>query len=70
MAVAALKNTPKLKNPPKLKTFHATVHVTRVEEWYVEAESPEQARDLLAAGAGYRCQIGECLNLEIERLEE
>jgi hypothetical protein len=46
------------------------VHVTRVEEWYVEAESPEQARDLLAAGAGCRCQIGECLNLEIERLEE
>ena len=70
MAVAALKNTPKLKNPPKLKTFHATVHATRVEEWYVEAESPEQARDLLAAGAGYRCQIGECLNLEVERLEE
>jgi len=70
IAVAALKNTPKLKNPPKLKTFHATVHVTRVEEWYVEAESPEQARDLLAAGAGCRCQIGECLNLEIERLEE
>ena len=33
MAVAALK----LK--PKLKTFHATVHVTRVEEWCVEAET-------------------------------
>jgi hypothetical protein len=62
MAVAALKH--------KLKTFHATLHVTRVEEWYVEAESLEQARDLLAAGAGYRCQIGDCLNLEIERLEE
>jgi hypothetical protein len=64
MAVAALKNK------AKLKMFHATVHVTRVEEWHVEAESPEQARDLLAAGAGYRCQIGECLNLEVERLEE
>ena len=64
MAVAALRNT------PKLKTFHATVHVTRVEEWYVEAESPEQARDLLAAGAGYRFQIGDCVNLEIEHLEE
>jgi hypothetical protein len=32
MAVAALRNK------SKLKTFHATVHVTRVEEWYVEAE--------------------------------
>src|SRR5258708_39922730 len=70
MAVAALKNTSKLKNPPKLKTFHATVHVTRIEEGYVEAESPEQALDLLAAGAGFRCLIGECLNLDIERLEE
>jgi hypothetical protein len=44
MAVAALK----LK--PKLKTFHATVHVTRVEQWWVEAESGEEARELLAAG--------------------
>src|SRR5258708_21135943 len=70
MAVAALKNTSKLKNPPKLKTFHATVHVTRIEGWDVEAESPEQARDLLAAAAGCRCQIGHSLNLEIERLEE
>jgi hypothetical protein len=33
MAVAALK----LK--PELKIFYATVHVTRVEEWYVEAEA-------------------------------
>jgi hypothetical protein len=64
MAVAALKHK------PKLKTFHATMHVTRIEEWYVEAESPQQARDLLAAGVGHRCQIGECVNLEIERLEE
>ena len=64
MAVAALK----LK--PKLKTFHAIVHVTRVEEWCVEAETAEDARELLAAGAGYRCQIGDCLNLEIERVED
>src|SRR5262249_58578239 len=70
MAVAALKNTPKLKNPPKLKTFHATGHVTRVEEWDVEAESPDQARDLLPSGAGGRCQVGECFNLEIERLDD
>ena len=64
MAVAALK----LK--PKLKTFHAIVHVTRVEEWCVGAETAEEARELLAAGAGYRCQIGDCLNLEIERVED
>jgi hypothetical protein len=63
MAVAALK----LK--PKLKTFHATVHVTRVEQWWVEAESAEEARELLAAGAGYRCEIGDCVNIEVERVE-
>jgi hypothetical protein len=64
MAVAALK----LK--PLLKTYHATVHVTRTEQWCVEAESAEQARDLLAAGAGYRCEIGECINIEVDRVED
>jgi hypothetical protein len=58
-----------LKLKPKLKTFHATVHVTRVEQWWVEAESAEEARELLAAGAGYRCEIGDCVNIEVERVE-
>jgi hypothetical protein len=53
-----------------LRTFHATVHVTRAEEWCVEAETAEEARELLAAGVGYRCQIGDCLNLEIEHVED
>ena len=60
---------PALKNKPKLKTFHATVHVTRVEDWFVEAESAEEARELLTAGEGHRCHVGECLNLDIERVE-
>ena len=64
MAIAALK----LK--PELKMFHATMHVTRVEEWWVEAETAEEARELLAAGAGHRCHIGDCLNLEVERVED
>jgi hypothetical protein len=64
MAVAALK----LK--PMLKTFHATVHVTRVEEWCVEAETAEEARELLAAGAGYRCAIGDCINIEVEQVQD
>jgi hypothetical protein len=59
-----------LKQKPRLKTFYATVQVTRVEEWCVEAESPEEARELLASGAGYRCQIGECLNIEVEGLQD
>ena len=64
MVVAALKRK------ARLKLFHATVHVTRVEEWSVEAESAEAARELLAAGAGHRNHIGECVNLEIERVDE
>jgi hypothetical protein len=64
MAVAALK----LK--PKLKTFHATVHVTRAEEWCVEAESAQEARQLLASGQGDRCQIGDCLYVEVERVDD
>ena len=64
MGIAALK----LK--PELKMFHATMHVTRVEEWCVEAETAEEARELLVAGAGHRCHIGDCLNLEVERVED
>jgi hypothetical protein len=64
MAVAALKFR------PALKTYHASVHVTRTEQWCVEAESAEHARELLAAGAGYRCEIGECINIEVEQVEE
>ena len=63
MAVAALKTK------PKLKMFHATVHVTRVEEWCVEAESEEEARELLASGDGFRTSIGDCVNVEVERVE-
>jgi hypothetical protein len=60
---------PALKLKPNLKTFHATVHVTRVEEWFVEAESAEEAHELLSAGEGHRSHVGECLNLDIERVE-
>ena len=28
------------------RLFHATIHVTRLEEWCVEATSPEEARML------------------------
>jgi hypothetical protein len=64
MAVAALKQK------PRLKMFHATVHVTRVEEWCVEAESADEARELLAAGGGHRVHIGDCVNLDIESVED
>ena len=35
-----------------LKTFHATMAVTRLEEWCVEAETVEEAKALLAAEIG------------------
>jgi hypothetical protein len=43
-----------LRKQPALKTFHATMLVTRTEEWCVEAETAEEARRLLAAGDGHR----------------
>ena len=66
MAVAALKQKPE----PALKTFHATMLVTRAEEWCVEAESAEEARELLAAGAGYRCHLGDCVHVEVESVAD
>jgi len=52
----------------KLKTFHATMLVTRAEEWCVEAETAEEARDLLASGIGHRCAPGESLHVELESM--
>lgn len=54
----------------KTRVFYATMQVTRAEVWCVEAESAEAARALLAAGAGHRCDPGECLHAEVTRLEE
>ena len=60
MAVAALKAK------PKRRLFHATVHVTRVEEWCLEAESEQEARELLASGGGFRTNIGD----KVESVED
>jgi hypothetical protein len=66
MPVAALKRKPL----PELKTYHATMLVTRAEEWCVEAESVEEARELLAAGLGHRCHLGERVQFEVENVED
>jgi hypothetical protein len=60
MAARALKTKPKL--------FHATVLVTRAEEWCVEAETAEEAQALLAAGQGHRCHYGESVHLEVQQI--
>jgi hypothetical protein len=57
---------PDAKN--KLKLFHATMQVTRFEEWCVEAENAEEARELLASGVGHRCHLGDCLHVEVDRM--
>jgi len=44
--------------------------VTRAEEWCVEAETADEARKLLAAGEGHRCNIGDCLHVQVERVED
>ncbi len=54
----------------KRKLFYATVQVTRVEDWCVEAESAEEARVLLAQGEGERFRLGDCLHLEIQDVTE
>jgi hypothetical protein len=51
-----------------LKTFHATMHVTRIEEWCVEAATAEEARALLAGGAGHRCQLGDRVHAEVDAI--
>jgi hypothetical protein len=54
----------------KLKTFHATLRVTRIEEWFVEAESEAKARALLENGEGHRSHMGERVQVELERLSD
>ena len=66
--VSEPKSQAKLRVQPRL--FHARMLVTRVEEWCVEAETPEEARALLASGAGHRCHLGERLQFEVERVQD
>jgi hypothetical protein len=58
----------KLKPRPQPRVFHATMLVTRAEEWWVEAETVEEARALFAAGRGHRVALGERVHVELETL--
>lgn len=58
----------KLEQRPRLKTFHATMLVTRVEQWWVEAESAEEAQALLAAGQGHHGSAGERVHVELDAM--
>lgn len=52
----------------KIQTFHATMVVTRTEEWCVDAASADEAKALLAAGQGYRCHLGDPVHIELDQL--
>lgn len=52
----------------KIKTFHATMLVTRAEEWCVDAASGDEAKALLAAGQGHRCHLGDAVHIELDQL--
>ena len=49
----------------KNQTYHATMLVTRAEEWCVNAASPEEAKALLEKGEGHRCAPGEIFYVEL-----
>lgn len=60
----------KLRPKPQPRVFHATMLVTRTEEWWVEAETAEEARALLASGQGHHGALGERVHVELEALSE
>jgi len=51
----------------KVQTYHATMVVTRIEEWCVDAATAEEAKILLAAGEGHRCNSGDAVHVELGR---
>ena len=56
------------KKKPKL--LYATMQVTRVEHWLIEADTVEMAEALLLSGEGHRHSVGECLQREVHKIEE
>ena len=64
------RERPRHQPPPRLKTFHARLAVTRAEEWWVEAHTAEEAQALLAAGQGHHAALGERLHVELEEMLE
>jgi hypothetical protein len=64
------KNATRSSAKRKRRVFYATVQVTRVENWCVEAESAEEARALLSKGEGERFRLGDCVHLEVHDVTE
>jgi hypothetical protein len=60
----------KRQQQPKLRTFHATMLVTRVEQWWIEAASAEEAQELFASGQGHRASLGERVHVELGMISD
>jgi hypothetical protein len=69
-AETEMSAVPKLKSRPQPRIFHATILVTRAEEWWVEAETAHEARALFASGRGHHAALGERVHVELEELLE
>jgi hypothetical protein len=54
----------------KPKIFFASLQVTRVENWCVEAANAEEARAMLARGEGDRIGLGDCIFVEVQEVSE
>jgi hypothetical protein len=54
-----------MANKNNVQTYHATMLVTRMEEWCVEAATAEEAKALLEVGEGHRCSPGEVFCVEL-----
>ena len=52
------------------RTFYATLLVTRMEQWSIEAATADEARELLSSGAGDRYGAGERVHVEVEQISE
>jgi len=53
-----------------MRTFYATMLVTRVEQWWVEAASAEEAQELFASGQGHHASMGERVHVEFGMMSE
>jgi hypothetical protein len=54
----------------KPQTYHATMLVTRSEEWCVEATNVKEAQELFESGQGHRCTGGDAMHVELSHLHK
>jgi hypothetical protein len=59
-----------IRERPKRRIFHATMLVTRVEHWWVEAETAAGAREAFEGGEGHVGALGARVHVELEGAPE